>query len=336
MIPGLPKFALRLGLLALAFAAVPLAPSQARAQWPPDSLTNLQVFPQDIELRALVNMMAGFTRALGVRCQFCHVGEEGMPLSEFVFPSDEKVTKRKAREMIRMVQTINEEILPGLEGRSDPPFEVQCATCHRGVQKPRQLSDVLTLSYDEGGLEALLQQYADLRDRYYGRAAYDFGEVTLTNVAGTVEERGSLDDAVEILALNLKYNPDENFTQRMYAARSIEQAYRNSGIEAGNAQFAELIDEFGKPAFREWDVNTLGYRLLRSDAAAEAIEVFKQYIELYPESSNAYDSLGEAYNVHGDTELAISNYERSLELNPDNANAVAKLEELRGTGEGDR
>lgn len=332
MVPGLSKSACRMGILTLASAVATLAPSDGRAQWPPDSLINVRVLPEDIEIRELVGIMAGFTRALGVRCQFCHVGEEGMPLAEFNFPSDEKVTKRKSRQMLRMLATINEDYLTGLEGRSDPPFEVRCATCHRGVQKPRPLASILTLAYDEGGLDAVVQKYAELRDRYYGRAAYDFGEVTLTNVAGTVEERGSLGDAVEILALNLKYNPDANFTQRMFASRSIEQAYRNEGIEAGNTRFAELRDRFGKPAFTEWDVNTLGYRLLRSDKAAEAIEVFKRYVELHPESSNAYDSLGEAYMVHGDTKLAIRNYEKSLELNPNNTNAVEKLEELRARG----
>ncbi len=332
MVPGLSKSACRMVLLTLTFAVATLAPSDGRAQWPPDSLTNLKVLREDIGVRELVGIMAGFTRALGVRCQFCHVGEEGMPLAEFDFPNDEKVTKRKAREMLRMVKTINGDYLAGLEERSDPPFEVRCATCHRGVQKPRPLADILTLAYDEDGLGAVVQKYTELRDRYYGRASYDFGAVTLTNVAGAVDERGSLDDAVEILALNLKHNPDSNFAQRMFASRSIEQAYRNAGIEAGNARFTELRDRFGKPAFTEWDVNTLGYRLLGSGKTAEAIEVFKRYVELHPESFNAYDSLGEAYMVHGDTDLATRNYEKSLELNPNNTNAVEKLEELKTRG----
>jgi len=105
------KFAPRSGVLAALVFAATLAPSIARAQWPPDSLVNLEVLPKDIETRELVNIMAGFTRALGVRCQFCHVGEEGMPLAQFDFPSDEKPTKGKAREMIRMVETINGDYL---------------------------------------------------------------------------------------------------------------------------------------------------------------------------------------------------------------------------------
>ena len=53
-------------------------------------------------------------------------------------------------------------------------------------------------------------------------------------------------------------------------------------------------------------------------------------MEAYPEGFNTYDSLAEAYAVKGDRELAIKNYRRSLELNPQNTNAVAKLKELEG------
>jgi cytochrome c-type biogenesis protein CcmH/NrfG len=53
-------------------------------------------------------------------------------------------------------------------------------------------------------------------------------------------------------------------------------------------------------------------------------------VELYPQSANVYDSLGEAYMKNGDKELAIENYQRALELNPANTNAVEMLKRLRG------
>ena len=52
-------------------------------------------------------------------------------------------------------------------------------------------------------------------------------------------------------------------------------------------------------------------------------------VEAYSESSNVYDSLGEAYMLNGDKALAIENYEKSLKLNPNNNNAVEKLKLLR-------
>ena len=81
-------------------------------------------------------------------------------------------------------------------------------------------------------------------------------------------------------------------------------------------------------ALSEAQVNSLGYLLLGKKRLGEAIEVFKMNVEEHPDSSNAYDSLGEAYMVNGDKELAVRNYRRSLELNRDNANAVEMLRRL--------
>ncbi len=61
----------------------------------------------------------------------------------------------------------------------------------------------------------------------------------------------------------------------------------------------------------------------------EAIEVFKLNVEAYPQSANVYDSLGQAYMVNGDKELAIRNYQRAVELNAQNTNAIEMLKKLR-------
>lgn len=75
-------------------------------------------------------------------------------------------------------------------------------------------------------------------------------------------------------------------------------------------------------------LNTLGYSLLQQKKNAEAIAIFKVNVELYPQSSNVYDSLGEAYMVSGNKELAIINYKKALELNPKSDNARAMLKKL--------
>ncbi len=62
-----------------------------------------------------------------------------------------------------------------------------------------------------------------------------------------------------------------------------------------------------------------------------AIEVFKLNAEDYQQSSNTYDSLGEAYMIDGNRELAIKNYQRSVELDPNNTNGVETLKKLRET-----
>jgi CubicO group peptidase (beta-lactamase class C family) len=79
----------------------------------------------------------------------------------------------------------------------------------------------------------------------------------------------------------------------------------------------------------EAKMNQLGYNLLYGlHRAEDAIEVFKQNVADYPKSYNAYDSLGEAYMVGGDTEQAIRNYRRSVDLKPDHTHGKEMLKKL--------
>jgi tetratricopeptide (TPR) repeat protein len=80
--------------------------------------------------------------------------------------------------------------------------------------------------------------------------------------------------------------------------------------------------------FDEPELNSLGYKLLRTRKFKEAIRIFQLNIEAYPQSSNVYDSLGEAYMNDGDKPRAIANYQRSLELNPKNRGAVEMIRKL--------
>ncbi len=80
----------------------------------------------------------------------------------------------------------------------------------------------------------------------------------------------------------------------------------------------------------ESQMNQLGYDLLRAQRIQDAINVFKQNTEDYPQSSNVYDSLAEAYARDGQKELAIKNYQRALELDPKNDNALQELKKLQG------
>jgi tetratricopeptide (TPR) repeat protein len=197
--------------------------ASAQAQFPPEKLENLKVFPKDIPVRALIDTMAGFTRALGVRCTFCHVGEEGKPLSTYDFKSDEKHPKEAARVMLGMVAAINGAQLGKLEHRHEPRITVTCATCHRGVSEPRPLQQVLMIAYDSGGADAAEKKYRELRERYYGRASYDFGEVPLADVANALRQK-SMTDALRFHALNTEFAPNSAF-----AHRQAGQAYLAAG-----------------------------------------------------------------------------------------------------------
>ena len=80
--------------------------------------------------------------------------------------------------------------------------------------------------------------------------------------------------------------------------------------------------------FDEDELNGLGYRLIQGKKYKEAIRIFQLNSKAYPQSSNVYDSLGEAYMDDGDKPRAIANYQKSLALNPKNGNAVVMLQKL--------
>jgi CubicO group peptidase (beta-lactamase class C family) len=96
------------------------------------------------------------------------------------------------------------------------------------------------------------------------------------------------------------------------------------------AAYKKIKDE--KPrnvAVQEQRLNAMGYMFLRDGKVAEAIAVFKVNVALYPQSANVYDSLAEAYAVNGNRDEAISNYKKTLELDPHNANAEMSLKKLQ-------
>jgi len=227
--------------------------AQSRWEWP-EKAENLKVLPKDMSKEDLRSVMVGFANSLGVRCWYCHVGEEGQPLSTFDFPSDENPTKDVARGMMKLVGDIRGD-LDALELSGDKRVDVTCYTCHRGRPRPLTLVQELTEVYDRDGWEATAAAYKDLRSQFYGRGAYDFGEHSL---------------------------------------------------------------------------NQLGYQVLGTGDSATAISIFQLNLEQYPESSGAYQGLGDAYLAAGDKERAIENLEKALELEPRNMRAASKLKELKG------
>ena len=107
-------------------------------------------------------------------------------------------------------------------------------------------------------------------------------------------------------------------------------------------QFAKAVREQGaapaisqfRPALLRGDIsedsiNSTGYRQLSQKKVTDAILLFQLNVQLYPTSSNVYDSLGEAYMANHENDLAAKSYQKSLELNPKNQNAIDMLKKLQ-------
>ena len=103
--------------------------------------------------------------------------------------------------------------------------------------------------------------------------------------------------------------------------------------QQGYEQALTLADEVKRKDKKQWpaenDLNDWAYRLLNGRGQTkEALEVFRLTARLYPESWNAYDSLGEALLKNGQQDEAIRMYRKSVELNPHNQGGKKALERL--------
>ena len=174
----------------------------------PQTFKNLKVLPRDITRPALVTQMRDIAGALGVRCGYCHSGGNPETLEGVQFDSDSLETKRVARVMMRMTREINSSLLPQTGRDTTRLARVSCVTCHHGARRPETLGDTLQRALDGGGAPAAISAYRGLRDQYYGRAVYDFGEGTLQWVSELASRRpGQLDASIALLELNLEFFP---------------------------------------------------------------------------------------------------------------------------------
>lgn len=114
------------------------APAGAEAvgevSFPRSKPINLKVLPKDISPAELGKQMKRFEVDLGVTCNHCHVQD---PTSrKFDYASDENPDKETARQMITMVQDINNKYLARLGGDRRYAVPVTCGSCHQGESSP--------------------------------------------------------------------------------------------------------------------------------------------------------------------------------------------------------
>lgn len=119
------------------------------------------------------------------------------------------------------------------------------------------------------------------------------------------------------------------FDPRRSISEALFPTIASSSVDAAIRQYRDLkATQQTTYNFDEDQLNALGYQLIRTKKFKDAIRIFQLNVEAYPQSSNVYDSLGEAYMDDDNKTLAIANYQQSLQLNPKNRNAVVYLKKL--------
>jgi tetratricopeptide (TPR) repeat protein len=201
------------------------SPALGQGDWDwPEKAENLKVLPKDTPAQKLRATMIGFTQALGVRCSHCHVGEEGKPLSEYNFASDENHEKDVAREMMRMLGSIDKHLDEIRNETDSTAVNMRCYTCHRGRPKPRTLAEELNLAYQQDGLDSAMVAYAALKAEFYGSGAYSFGEESLAELGFQLLNKGDQDAAIAFLRLNV-----DEFPGSASAHATLARAYQMAG-----------------------------------------------------------------------------------------------------------
>jgi hypothetical protein len=235
--------------------APPTGPGAGQRAGGPPPMTNLQIIPKDAPREQVVATMQSIAAALGVQCNYCHVMEGRGGRTDMA--SDEKQTKKTARQMMVFARELNEK-LPAVVGKAgSETTRVGCVTCHRGLAVPKQLTQLLNETVNAKGLEAAVAQYRELRTKYAGTMAYDLSENGLITMAQAAIGADRPDNALTWLNLNL---------------------------------------------------------------------------EFYKTSSRSYQVMAQAHQKKNDKDAAIKDLEKAVELDPNNAQAKAQLQQLKGGG----
>ena len=97
--------------------------------------------------------------------------------------------------------------------------------------------------------------YRSLRERYYGRASYDFGEAALADVGAALRARGKTADALRFYVLNTEMSPNSAFAFSQVAgaqlaagdtASAVRSLQKALSINPNDRQAKGMLDRLGQ------------------------------------------------------------------------------------------
>lgn len=136
--------------------------------------------------------------------------------------------------------------------------------------------------------------------------------------------------------IHIELSPKQEHKGVQYHFRKMDKGEKTAQEYFNDKEYNNALLAYQKiqrkdslsPAIRQWRLNRLGYKYIRNKNYDAALEIFKINTVLYPQSSNTFDSLGEAYYLKKDTVNAIANFKKALSINPENRGAKRFLKKL--------
>jgi tetratricopeptide (TPR) repeat protein len=191
---------------------------------------------------------------------------------------------------------------------------------------------VLSATHQEGQYPTVYSNICDLKNgMLYLYNFHNFEEVVQFNLDEELKKGRKVYDIPSLFSVKTHMAYVFDGQRTLPASEELLRIVERSGVEKAIERYHKMKTQFRK-IYRynvsEQEINSLGYMLLRDDKTEEAIVIFKLNVSEHPKSWNTYDSLGEAYMKKGEKELAIENYQKSLELNPGNQNGKQMLKKL--------
>jgi len=133
---------------------------------------------------------------------------------------------------------------------------------------------------------------------------------------------GDVDKAIEHANIIIKSDEQNG---RMILANAYMQKEQ---FDLAEEQYRLLLDKFGNEKKYSSIYNAYGYMLLNQNKLDAAIQAFQKQVELAPENANSYDSLGDGYRKAGKLELALVQYKKALEIDPQFESSKNNIEEI--------
>jgi tetratricopeptide (TPR) repeat protein len=115
----------------------------------------------------------------------------------------------------------------------------------------------------------------------------------------------------------------------------LAELAEQKGTEAAYEFYRKIIEKY--PDISWWcssdnlesDINLKGYQQITKKQMDKAEQILVLNTLLFPDSWNVWDSAAEIYFMNGKKDLCIKALEKSLELNPENNNAIEGLKQLK-------